>query len=91
MRACVLQRARTLVNELGCLCGYMNAAGSRARSGVRAGLAIMCIRACTVVACVRKQRQTPSVSLSASCSVIDVDGNAQTAAEELLTHERQTR
>lgn len=57
--------------------------------GVCARLAILCAQACTVVS-ESKDKHRLSARLPAA-RVIDVDGNAQTAAEELLTHERQTR
>ena len=58
-----------LINEPESSCGYMNAAcACMCVFRVCAEFATMCTQACTVVACVRKQRQTPSVSLSASCS-----------------------
>lgn len=57
--------------------------------GICARLAILCAQACTVVSKSKDKRRL-SARLPAA-RVIDVDGNAQTAAEELLTHERQTR
>jgi len=48
---------RRILHALGCV--YF---------GECARFAAMCVQASTVVACVRKQRQTASVSLSASCS-----------------------
>lgn len=75
-----------------CLCGSMNAACSSVCFRCTCGVCDH-VRTSVYSCCMCQKAKTNTVCQQClpAAPVIDVDGNTQTAAEELLTHERQTR